>query len=127
MLVPRPVIRVRQPKTAPELASGKHFLEFFNKILFASKEFDESLCIVRNCKAIVPCISFSIVLRKDIDPFLLADQDKSTILISWIKELGIFVPYILVELGSVPKIAYLISFVQEFGNFADCEIIEAQL
>ena len=98
VLVASPVIRVRQPEAAPKLAHGEHFLEFFDEGFLAAEELNEFFSTMRHCESIMPCVSFHIVIRENVDSLLFAERNKGAVLVLTIEETRVLVPKILVKL-----------------------------
>ena len=70
MLISGPVIRVGKPKSWPIGTPFEENIEFLGKLFFASKKLDESFGIMRSIEAVMPSISFNVVVGKDVGPFL---------------------------------------------------------
>lgn len=82
---------------------------------------------MRNLKSIMPSISLNIVIRKYIQPLLLAQFYERSISEFWIKKFSLVIPNILIKLGPVPEISDMISQVQQLGYFTYSKIIKTQL
>lgn len=61
---------------------------------------------MRSIKSIMPSISFDIVIRENIDPFLLGNILKGSVFIFRVKKFCFWIPNILIELRPIQKVFF---------------------